>query len=225
MSLIPAKCTECGGILQVDKEKDAAVCPHCNTPFIIEKAINNYMGTAGQYDFEVRAATLIKYNGAAVDVIIPDNILHIGKSAFQDCTGLRSAVIPESIVSIGEYAFAECVNLKSIDIPDSVTAIGDYAFNGCSGLTEIIIPDSVTIIGDYVFAGCTSLRHIEIPDNITSVKVSVFNGCSKLTVINGKPKDEYSAFQKANSTSCLMSFLILCALVVFFLMFINDLIN
>ena len=26
----------------MDPEKEAAVCPYCGTPFIIEKAINNY---------------------------------------------------------------------------------------------------------------------------------------------------------------------------------------
>lgn len=39
---VQAKCPNCGGILAVDKDKDAAVCQYCNTPFIIEKAINNF---------------------------------------------------------------------------------------------------------------------------------------------------------------------------------------
>ena len=42
MPLIPAKCTECGSILQTDNSKDVTVCPHCGTPFIIDKAITNY---------------------------------------------------------------------------------------------------------------------------------------------------------------------------------------
>ena len=42
MPLVAAKCTQCGAELQVDNSKDAAVCQFCNTPFIVEKAINNY---------------------------------------------------------------------------------------------------------------------------------------------------------------------------------------
>lgn len=42
MPLVAAKCTQCGANLQIDSAKDAAVCPYCNTPFVTEKAINNY---------------------------------------------------------------------------------------------------------------------------------------------------------------------------------------
>jgi tetratricopeptide (TPR) repeat protein len=40
--LIKGKCTECGGILDVDASKDAMICSYCNTPYIVEKAIKNY---------------------------------------------------------------------------------------------------------------------------------------------------------------------------------------
>ena len=42
MSFVQAKCPNCGGFLAVDNEKDAAICQFCNTPFVVEKAINNY---------------------------------------------------------------------------------------------------------------------------------------------------------------------------------------
>ena len=45
MPLIAAKCTNCGGILEVDSSKDAAICPFCNTPYVVEKAINIYQIT------------------------------------------------------------------------------------------------------------------------------------------------------------------------------------
>jgi len=40
MPMIAAKCTQCNAILQVNSSKDAAICDHCGTAFIIEKAIN-----------------------------------------------------------------------------------------------------------------------------------------------------------------------------------------
>lgn len=42
MPLVAAKCTQCGAELQVDSSHEAAVCQFCGTPFIVEKAINNY---------------------------------------------------------------------------------------------------------------------------------------------------------------------------------------
>lgn len=42
MKIVAAKCPNCGGVLEVDIEKDAAICKYCNTPFIVEKAIENY---------------------------------------------------------------------------------------------------------------------------------------------------------------------------------------
>ena len=41
-SLVNAKCPNCGGTLEVDKNKDAWICTYCSSPFIVEKAINNY---------------------------------------------------------------------------------------------------------------------------------------------------------------------------------------
>ena len=37
MPLVNAKCTNCGGTLQVDAAKEAAVCPFCGSAFIVEK--------------------------------------------------------------------------------------------------------------------------------------------------------------------------------------------
>ena len=193
MSIVPAKCTECGGMLQADQEKEAAVCPHCNTPFIIEKAINNYIEISGQNDFEIRAGVLLKYNGAEDDVIVPDNVTIISNEAFIGCVGLRSIEIPESVDVIEEFAFAGCSRLINVILPDSITTIEHGLFFDCSSLTSITIPDSVTSIGETAFGECRSLTSITIPVNITSIAASAFNGCHNLTVINGRPESEYSA--------------------------------
>lgn len=75
MPLVQANCTNCGANLEVDNTKDAAICPYCGTPFIVEKAINNYNTTnniradvvnvygGNSADFVIRAGVLEKYNG------------------------------------------------------------------------------------------------------------------------------------------------------------------
>ena len=40
--LVPAVCTQCGAQLEVDPTQEAAVCKYCGTPFIVQKAVNNY---------------------------------------------------------------------------------------------------------------------------------------------------------------------------------------
>lgn len=42
MAFVAAKCTQCGGSLQVDNSKDAGICPFCGTAFVTEKVIKNY---------------------------------------------------------------------------------------------------------------------------------------------------------------------------------------
>ncbi len=42
MSLVKAQCTNCNGMLEVDSSKDAAICPHCGTPYIVDKAIQQF---------------------------------------------------------------------------------------------------------------------------------------------------------------------------------------
>lgn len=42
MPFVQGTCPNCGGTLAVDNSKDAAICNYCNTPFIVEKAINQF---------------------------------------------------------------------------------------------------------------------------------------------------------------------------------------
>ncbi len=42
MPIVQAKCENCGGILAVDNNQKAAICPFCNTPYVVQDAINNY---------------------------------------------------------------------------------------------------------------------------------------------------------------------------------------
>lgn len=105
MPFVQAKCTNYGANLEVDRDKDAAICPYCNSAYIVEKAINNYntinnihadvvnvYGSANS-DFVIQAGTLIKYKGASVNVTIPDEVVAI-ESVFKNCIGLKSVTIP-----------------------------------------------------------------------------------------------------------------------------------
>ena len=193
MPIIPANCTNCGASLDVDNTKDAAICPHCGSAFIVEKAINNYNTTnhipadtvniygGNGADFIIRAGTLEKYSGASTEVVIPNSVTRIGTDAFKGCVGLTSVTIPNSVTSIGSSAFEGCTGMTHVTIPNSVTSIESGAFEGCKGLTSITIPDSVTSIEERAFDYCTNLTSITIPSGVTSIAYRTFSYCEGLT--------------------------------------------
>lgn len=208
MPLVQAKCTNCGANLEINNTLDAAVCPYCNTAFIVEKAVNNYnttnhinAGVVNVYggnsaDFVIRGGVLVKYNGAATKVVIPDSVKIIGDSAFSGCKGITSVVIPDSVQEIGLWAFYECKALPHITIPDSVQKIGQSAFEGCTALAAVVIPDSVKEIRSKAFAECISLTAIVIPASVQRIGIEAFYNCKSLRTVEfkGNPQCYSDAF-------------------------------
>ena len=117
------------------------------------------------------------------EIIIPNNITHIGYSAFENCSGLTEITIPSGVTSIGYGVFSDCTKLTEITIPDSIISINDDTFAFCSSLTSITIPDSVTIIGDFAFQGCKNLKSITTPNNVRYIGSDAFKDCISLTNI------------------------------------------
>ena len=208
MPLVQVKCTNCGANLEIDNTLDAAVCPYCNVPFVVEKAINNYntanhisAGPVNAYggssaDFAVRGGVLEKYNGAAMEVVIPNSVKIIGDQAFYNCKGITSVVIPDSVQEIGLWAFYECKALPHITIPDSVQKIGQSAFEGCTALAAVVIPDSVKEIRSMAFAECISLTAIVIPASVQRIGIEAFYNCKSLRTVEfkGNPQCYSDAF-------------------------------
>ena len=210
MPFVQAKCINCGATLAVDDAKDAAICPFCNTPYIVEKAIN-YYNTAnhitadvvnvygGVSDFVIRAGTLERYIGESTTAIIPNTVSIIGDKAFEGCSGLVSVTIPTSVTRIGNLAFRNCSSLKEISIPDSVKSIGRQAFIGCNGIKHFSIPKSVSE-WDGAFADCTWITDIQLENGIKNIGIGTFQGCTDLKAIvlpNGLLNIEAFAFHKA----------------------------
>lgn len=186
--LLPAKCPECGGLIEVNSENKTANCQYCGKAFIVEEAVNHfntYFNVTNIYntnynygdgavvnvyedknkDFIIEGGVLNKYQGASVDIVIPDGVIKIAAFCFQGLK-IKSVIIPDSVTSIGVGAFQDCTSLTSISIPDSVTHINGLAFLNCINLTSIIIPDSITFIANGAFQNCTSLTFVTISDSL-----------------------------------------------------------
>lgn len=175
MGLIPGICTQCGATISVDNHKDAMVCPYCNTPFIVEKAIhqfnitysitnnitaNNVIIQNVEKDFEIIGGELKRYKGESRDVVIPDNVYSIGTSAFYE-SDIRSVKIPGSVRTIKKFAFYRCKELENVDISEGLLTIEGESgypvsgpFDGCSKLKKIRLPKTLRNlsgrVGNYI---------------------------------------------------------------------------
>lgn len=148
--------------------------------------------------------TLVGYNGAGGDIIVPSEVTSVAASVFAGNTSLTSVTLPSSVAMIGTGVFANCtnlttvtiqgnissipaqtfyncVNLRSVYVPASVTSIGSDAFAECIGLTGITIPAAVASIGDRAFFDCVSLGGVSIPEAVSSIGTNAFAGCANMT--------------------------------------------
>ena len=135
--------------------------------------------------FNKDKSELITYPAGKTDseYAIPNSVISIGDSAFENCTSLTSVTIPDSVTIIGRYAFENCTSLTSVTIPNDVTSIGYGVFQGCTSLTSVTIPNSVTSIDSSAFSSCTSLIGITIPNSVTSIGYGVFQDCTSLSSV------------------------------------------
>lgn len=113
--------------------------------------------------------------------ILPDTKL-IYSSAFKN-SNLSSIYIPENIVSIGESVFENCSNLKTVEFAANslITTLEYSLFKNCNNLEYVKNTNNILKIESRVFEGCTNLKEFVLPDNIESVGNSIlYNGNKNL---------------------------------------------
>mgnify|MGYP000959407081 CR=1 FL=1 len=78
MSLIPAKCPNCGGNIRIDSEKRASICEYCKQPFVTEDVVNNY-NTYNQNTYSVEHADLHIQDEKGIEsqLVRADTVLNI----------------------------------------------------------------------------------------------------------------------------------------------------
>lgn len=135
-------------------------------------------------------------------ITIPDNVISIGRNAFQSCA-FTSITIPNSVTEIGKYAFQYCRYLINVTLPNNITKIGEYLFSECSGLKSITIPDNVTHIGMSAFYHNSALETVILKGTVTDIERHGFSGCLSLKNIsiytNSAPTAAVGAFGTDNT--------------------------
>lgn len=129
-------------------------------------------------DFEIEDGVLKQYKGQSGNVVIPDSVNEIGKSAFEGCKHLKSISIPDTVTGINDRAFAECSGLTSITIPRSVNMIGSEAFVNCSGLAEIDMTFQLHWMPN-AFRGCNNVKTVYLDEEAPMlIKNVIFKGAN-----------------------------------------------
>ena len=95
-------------------------------------------------EFVILAGILLKYQGNAADVVLPDEVRSIGSGAFDGCHTVSSVTASERslLKKLGYQAFTGADSLKTVSLPNLEYLEGS-AFNGCPDLETVILPRSV----------------------------------------------------------------------------------
>jgi hypothetical protein len=135
---------------------------------------------------------------ALKSIYIPNTVTELGYFCFQNCISLESVVLKKNsrITSIGKSAFDNCLALKAIYIPNTVTELGDFCFQNCINLESVVFEKNsqITSIGEYAFSNCLALKSICIPNTVTELGEYCFLNCINL---------ESVAFEKNSQITCI----------------------
>lgn len=137
-------------------------------------------------DFAFEGIDVHKKGIGAADILVqlPKSILHIGKSAFENCLPVKG-LSSTRISSIGENAFANTgVFQGDLSIPGSLKTISKGAFSGSKGAWKYIsLQEGVEVIEENAFSGQLQLTDIQLSSTLKEIGKNAFSGCNKLTSI------------------------------------------
>lgn len=111
-------------------------------------------------------------------LIIPEDVLEIGSSAFQE-TLIGSVALSPRLGKIYSEAFSSCEALTgTLNLPETLTYIGYSAFQECSFTGELRLPNSLEYIGSSAFGLAGSfVGNLRLPDKLKVVSRGSFGNC------------------------------------------------
>ena len=174
-------------------------------------------GSGDMYDYEaVDVPTPWNEHVALIkNLVISDQITHIGNFAFNSCGAITSLTIPDSVESIGEFAFYSCSGILNAKIGAGVKSIGQEAFADCTRLKKVDINDlakwcgiqfgsnaNPLVNGGVLYIDGKITNDIIIPDGVTAIAPNAFEGCvniKNVTLPQGVTTIGEYAFMKCTS--------------------------
>lgn len=121
----------------------------------------------------------------ASGILFGSNPLEYAHHLYVGAGEVTNLVIPNGVSAINRSAFAGGSSFTSLSLPNSLHTIDQYAFSGCTGLTSVTIPASVVSMKSNAFYGCSNITSV----TINSPTVLKENG--SLSQVFGKQVKEY----------------------------------
>ncbi len=118
-----------------------------------------------------------------ITVDLPSTLRIVGEMAFQGCHRLVLTRLPEGVEEIRSCAFAATPAITSFRFPEKLHVLGEGAFKS-SGLTHISFPDWMTVLPKEILMLCSHLTSVDLPQGLTQVGASAFEYCSALPSIS-----------------------------------------
>ena len=104
------------------------------------------------------------------DVIIPENIVGIGKNAFKDNDSIEKVELKSKINFVDDFAFCGCKKLESINLENICERIGISAFAG-TGIEDVNV--NARFIDDNAFRSSAfvekRIKHVSIGSNTRKI--------------------------------------------------------
>lgn len=164
-----------------------------------EPFISNILGGQSENpeDFTIAGAKLLRYNGNAERVKIPDGVKEISVEAFKDKDFITCLVLPVSVKLIREDAFLGCKGLNRLEYTGTLKEWCEIEYkNGYSGplwyarnlyiggqkITNLVVPEGLKTLKYDAFAG-GEFESITLPQGFETVGWGSFCNNYKLTKI------------------------------------------
>ena len=129
------------------------------------------------------SANAFREHASLEEIVLPRNLISIGKSAFEGCKKLKKVTI-YSAMSIEEKAFCMCSSLESITLPANLFCIEADTFSGCGRLQSVELHEGLSSIYDRAFNLCESLKSVKLPSSLVSIGVNAFSQCRSLESVD-----------------------------------------
>lgn len=110
---------------------------------------------------------------------------------FENQNELETIILPKNLITIGKYTFKNCYNLSNIILNDSLKNIDNNAFYNCISLKDINLENNIEYLGASIFEGINKLDKITIGKNVLTILPKAFYGTEIKEILIDKENSNY----------------------------------